>query len=100
MKKFSELNIKVESEVFVGRKIDIDDLFDQEIIIHDYRIVDSKFPKNGCTECLHMQITHENKKRVVFCLSRNLIQHIRQVNKEDLPITTTIVKQDKKYVFT
>jgi len=100
VKKFSDLGITVDSEVFVGRKIEIDDIFDQEIIIHDFRIVPSKFPKNGCTECLHMQISFENKKRVVFCLSKNLIQHISQVNRADLPILTTIVKQDKKYVFT
>jgi len=100
VKKFSELNIKVENEAFVGKKIDKEDVFDQQIILHDYRVVKAKYQDKGCTQCLHLQISIEGKMRVVFFTSNNLIRQIEQVSKEDLPRETVIVNKDKKYSFT
>jgi len=100
VQKFSDLNIKVENEAFVGKKIDKDDVFDQQIIIHDYRIVEAKYRDKGCTKCLHLQIEIEGRKRVVFFTSNNLIRQIEQVSKADLPRQTVIVNKDKKYSFT
>ena len=100
IKRFSELNITVENTAFVGKKIDKDDVFGQDIIIHDYRVVEAKYQDKGCTHCLHLQIEIEGKMRVVFFTSNNLIRHIEQVSKEDLPRSTVIVNKDKKYSFT
>jgi len=100
VKKFSDLGIKVENTAFVGKKIDKDDVFDQEIVLHDYRVVEAKYKKDGCTHCLHLQIEIEGKMRVVFFTSNNMIRQIEQVAKEDLPRSTVIVNKDKKYSFT
>jgi hypothetical protein len=78
----------------------MEDILDQQIIIHDYRIVPSKFPDKAYDRCLHLQIELDGKKFVAFSGSKNLVVHIEQVQREDLPIETTIVKKDKKLMFT
>lgn len=102
IKKFSDLNITIspENDVFTGKKKDIEDVLDQEIWIHDYKIVPSKFPEKAYDKCLHLQISIDGKKFVLFSGSKNLILHIEQVQRLDLPISTTIVKRDKKLLFT
>ena len=100
MKRFSDLNITIADGPFTGKKKEMDELFDQEIEIHDYRVVDSKFPKPGCEKCLHMQIAIDGKKYVAFCSSKNLIRNLDQIVKEDFPIVTTIRKDGKKFIFT
>ena len=102
IKTFSSLNITIapENEVFTGKKKDMEDIIDQPIVILDYRIVPSKFPEKAFDRCLHLQIEIDGKKHVAFSGSKNLVLHIEQVQRQDLPIATTIVKRDKKLMFT
>lgn len=100
MKKFSDLNITIDNETFTGKKKDMEDILDQEILIHDYKILPSKFPDKAYDRCLHLQISIDGKMHVVFSGSKNLVLNIEQVSKTDLPIQTTIIKKDKKLIFT
>lgn len=95
-KNFSEFGIKVESKAFVGKSIDIVDVLDQEIIVHDFKIGPSQHPKKDNDQCLTLQIEFEGKKRVIFSGSIYLQQMIRRVPKpEGFPFIATI-KKDKE----
>jgi hypothetical protein len=78
----------------------MEDILDQEIVIHDYKVVPSKYPDKAYDRCLHMQISIDQKKHVLFSGSKNLVLHLEQVPRCNLPIATTIIKRDKKLMFT
>lgn len=78
------------------------ELFNREIIIHGYTIEDSKcYQEKGNGKCLYLQITFEGKRRIVFTSSITLQKGILQRKfPDDFPISTTIVKRDKNFIFT
>jgi len=96
MKKFSEFGIKASYESFMGDKIKASKVLDKKMIIHKYRIGDSKFEG----KCLHLQISLNGEKRVVFTGSKSLMEMIEKVEKENFPFEATIKKEDERYVFT
>ena len=98
MFNFKDLGITPKNTQFKGKKIDMDDIINIEIIVHGFEIKDST-KKNG-TKYLTLQIEKDNTKRVVFTGSKNLMDLISQVSKKQLPFKTTIVKQDKRLEFT
>lgn len=99
MNKFSELG--VASRTLTGDKINIADIFDKEIIVTDFRVIESKFnKKNEDKMCLHLQIEYEGKQRVLFPGSEVLIDQITKVPKEKFPFTTVIKKEMNWYKFT
>jgi hypothetical protein len=99
MKKFSELNITQPEQSFTGEKIKLYNLLNREIIINDYRIVDSKF-KNSNTQRLDIDLQLDNLTRLTWTGSKRLIDTITQIEKTDLPFSTTIVKEGESYKFT
>ncbi|PQJ09520.1 hypothetical protein CJD36_019980 [Flavipsychrobacter stenotrophus] len=90
MKTFSELNIKSEREHFTGDKVKIGKVLNKQIVVHDYKIQNSKYTD----KCLHLQIEVNNSKHVVFTGSKHLIDVIQKVSKDNFPISTTIVEND------
>jgi hypothetical protein len=101
MKRFEEFNIKTAAKGFEGDKIKIAKILDREILIHDYKIEDSKhFKDRGNGKCLHLQISLNNEKHIVFTGATGLIETITQVPKEDFPFITTIREENDRYKFT
>lgn len=100
MKSFKEFGIKSVSQSLQGDKIKMDRILNREIVIHDYRIEDSKFNQQRGSKCLYIQISISGTKHVVFTGSINLMECIQQVPKEDFPFITTIVKENDRYEFT
>lgn len=98
MFNFKDLNIKPKENTFTGKKIDIDDVLNVEVIVHGYEIKDSTKKQN--TKYLTLQIEFENIKRVVFTGSKNLMDLISQVPIDKFPFKTTIRKNDKRLEFT
>lgn len=98
MFNFKDLGITPKNTQFTGKKIDIDDIINIEIIVHGFEIKDST-KKHG-TKYLTLQIEKDQIKRVVFTGSKNLIDLIQQVPKDKFPFKTTIAKQDKRLEFT
>lgn len=95
--KFSDLGIKAAGgKEFKGDKIEMYEVFKKEIIVHHYRIVDSKHPKQGSDKRLDMQITIDGKLRMLWTSSVNLIRTIQQVPEDKFPLEVTIVKTDNK----
>ena len=103
MNNFSQFNIKVESQAFEGDKIKMSRILNREIVVHHFKIEDSKvksFQEKGTGKCLHLQISFDNRKHVVFTSSSGLIEVIQKVPKDGFPFTTTIVEENDRYQFT
>jgi hypothetical protein len=92
--KFKDLNITTTINHFIG--ISVNRVINKAIIIHDYKIENSKFKD----QCLHLQIEVDGSKRVLFVGSKNLINTIEQIPKDKFPIEATIVKENNYYEFT
>jgi len=100
MKKFSEFNIDTKTTAFVGKKIDIENVFNTTITVHKFRIVDSKYPKDrGANKCLHLQISIESEFHVLFTISTDLMDQIQQIPANGFPFETKITKENKIYQF-
>jgi hypothetical protein len=98
MFNFKDLGIKPKQDTFTGKKIEIDDVLNIEIIVEGFKIQDST--KKAGTKYLTLQIEKEENKRVVFTGSKNLMDLISQVPKDKFPFKTTIKKNDKRLEFT
>ena len=98
VKEFKSFGIKPDTEKFTGESISIKKLFDKPIIVHKYKLTESKFEGKG--NRLDMQITFKDELRVVWTGSQNLISMINQVPKTEFPFSTTIVDNDGTYLFT
>lgn len=96
MKKFSELNVKQVPTGMVGDKIKVDRILNKKISVHNYKIVDSKFKG----KCLHLQIQIGDNKHVVFTSAKTLQDAMLQIEPQDFPFETTIVKEDERLFFT
>lgn len=73
-------------------------ILDKQIIVHDYDIKPSKFGDSD--KCLHIQISLNDKKHVVFTGSQYLMDTLERVGKSKLPFTTTIIEEEKRFEFT
>lgn len=99
MKKFSDFGIKAKSNRFVGDKIKMMKVLNQEIIVHAYRINKSKFENSSSDKCLHLQIEHKGEKHVLFTGSKILAETIQQVPEDSFPFATTITKEGETFQF-
>lgn len=80
-----------------GKKADLDSVLNQEILLLNYRIQDSKFYKrNGSGKCLTIQFETDNGPRVFFTGSEVLKNQIEKYGQE-LPFWATIKKIDRYY---
>ena len=99
LKSFKSLNVPMPSIGFEGTKIDIQELIDRDIILHDFKIEDSKFPKPGKEKCLHLQVAIGEIKYVSFTPTLRLIRQATSIEKGQLPITTKIIRAGKSLEF-
>lgn len=102
MKQFRELGLEKNTDKYLGEKISIDRVLNVKIIIHKYKIAPSilKNAKPG-EMCLHLQISFNGEKRVIFTGARELMRLLSNTNNDkDFPFETTIVKIDRSFDFT
>lgn len=101
MNKFSQFNIKTSTKGFEGDKIKISKILNREIVVHDFKIEDSKvFKQAGSGKCLHLQISISGQKHIVFTSSSGLIDAINQIPESGFPFITTIIEENDRYIFT
>ena len=101
MNKFSEFNINTSSKGFEGDKIKIAKILGREIIVHYFKIEDSKcFKDRGTGKCLHLQISLNDEKYIVFTGSSGLIEAIQLVPENKFPFSTIIIQKNDRYKFT
>lgn len=99
MKQFKDFGIKPKLQSFIGDKIKMNKVLNREIIVHDYRVEDSKYG-NGSDKCLYLQIEFNETKYVMFTGSKSLMEMIEQVPKSNFPFKTVIVKENDRPEFT
>lgn len=99
MKNFKDFGIKPEIASMTGEKIKISKILNREIVVHDFRIEESKFKKENAPSCLHMQISLDDVKHVVFTGSQVLANLIVRIPKDYFPFKTTIIKENERYEF-
>ncbi len=97
--KFSDLNIKAPKSKFTGDSISVHEIFGIEIIISDYEVEKSKFPEKGDGNRLSLQLKVDNKDRVLWSNSLVLRKMILDCPKDRLPVTATIIREGKRYIF-
>ncbi len=101
MNSFSEFNITQTAKGFEGEKIKMSKILNREIVVHYFRIEDSKvFKEKGSGKCLQLQISVSEKKHVVFTSSSGLIEAIKQVPEIGFPFKTTIIDDNDRFKFT
>lgn len=101
MHSFSQFNIKPVTKSFEGDKIKMSKILNREIIVHDFKLEDSKcFKDRGMGKCLYLQISINNEKHIVFTSSCGLIEVIQQVPEEGFPFLTTIIQDGERFLFT
>jgi hypothetical protein len=103
MNTFSQFNIKVESQSFEGDKIKMSRILNREIVVHHFKLEDSKvksFQEKGTGKCLHLQISFDNRKHVVFTSATGLIEVIQKIPEKGFPFRTTIIEENDRYLFT
>ena len=96
MKTFKELLVpKPTITFFVGNKINIYEMLNREIIVHDYKIEPSKYTENY----LQMQISIGDNKHVVFTGSKMLANTLEAIPPDEFPFKATICKNNKWFEF-
>jgi hypothetical protein len=98
MNNFKELGIIAKPNSFVGDKLKIDKVLNQEIKVHAFKIGLSVKKEN--TDYLTMQIEKNDTKYVIFTGSKILMQMIKEVPEDKFPFITTIVKNNDYPEFT
>ena len=100
MNKFSQFNITTSTKGFEGDKIKMSKVLNREIVVHDYKIEDSKiFPERGSGKCLHLQISINGEKHIIFTSSCGLINAITQIPADNFPFSTTIIQENERFSF-
>ncbi len=99
MTTFRDLNINTHPDLMMGEKVKISKVLNRDIQITNYRIVESKYPKNKSGKCLHLQFKLGDELKILFTGSDVLIHTIEQVKSEDLPIFCQIIQEGEHYEF-
>ena len=101
MNSFSQFNITQTAKNFEGDKIKMSKILNREIIVHAYKIEESKvFKDRGTGKCLHLQISINNDKHIVFTSATVLIEVIQQIPQTGFPFATTIKQENERFLFT
>lgn len=101
MNNFSQFGIKQVTKGYEGDKIKMSKILNREIVVHHYKIEDTKlFKEKGSGKCLQIQISVSDKKHVIFTGSGNLIEAIKQVPENGFPFKTIIIEENERFMFT
>ncbi len=100
MNKFSDFGITPTAKGFEGEKIKVERILNKGIMVHSFKIEPSKVEGKKGSDCLHLQLTVDNEKRVLFSGSFTLIEMIKRVPEDKFPFETTIVKENDRLKFT
>lgn len=98
MNRFSEI---VNDENLPGIKVNIQEIFDKEIVITNYRKLNHSKIK-GNSFCLQIQFKYtesSNELYVTFTSSEVLLKQVMRVSAEKLPFLATIRHRNNYYVF-
>jgi hypothetical protein len=89
------------ASVMDGRKLSLDSVLGRLIIIHRYRIADSKFEDASNPRCLMVQFEFagENGERFVFFSGSSVLMNQLETYKDKIPFSTIIKKMGRYFTF-
>ena len=90
MNSFSQMNIKAPVMAFTGDKIKLSRILNEEIIVHRYKIEQSKFQEKGNGQRLVLQLEWKGNQHILFSGSVTLMAMIREVPEANYPFKTII----------
>lgn len=96
MKQFSDFAVEAKRS-FIGPSVIIEDILEQEIIVEYFSIGPSI--KTPGTECLTLQIKHNGADKVIFTGSTFLMRPLKNLNDDDFPFQTKIIKVNRHWEF-
>lgn len=99
VKNFSDFKIRPKNDHFTGDKIKMLKILNQNIIVHGFRILPSKFENSNSETVMHMQLEFKDEKHILFTGSRILADMIGQVPEDGFPFKTKIIKEGESFVF-
>lgn len=100
MNKFSDFGEEAKP-LMDGRKVKIEELFDKEIIVLNFRIKNSKYDDAKNPRCLTVQFAfpeNQSEHRIFFSGSSVLMEQLEN-NKDKLPFSATVKRVGKYYTF-
>jgi len=92
MKRFSDF---ADTRQLEGDKIGINDVLNQEVIVHDFRVSESKY-NVGDKFYMTLQVKFDNRKRVIFTSSGVLRSQLEKY-KDELPFIAKIIRINNYY---
>lgn len=99
MKSFKDFGIKILEQSLTGDKIKMNRVLNREIIVHGYKLGNSKFEGKGAL--LTLQIELNNTKHIIFTSSTVLADAVKQIPDNGFPFKTTIIQDsNERYEFT
>lgn len=97
MKSFKDLNIDADEGRFVGKKISIDDIIGESIVVQDYKIEPSLYKEKGSGLRATLQIIYQDKHRIIWTNSVILKETLDKVREiEGFPFETNITGSMKQ----
>ncbi len=99
MKDFKDLKTTAAPVNFIGDKITMKKILNLPIVVHGYKIEDSKADKNK-GKYLTLQIMFDKNFRIVFTGGQSLMHSIKQITEDQMPFNTTIVENNERFEFT
>jgi hypothetical protein len=100
MLQFKDFNIKPPPPAFSGDKIKMNKILNKEIIVHKFRIEESKYKEKGNGKRLDIQIELNGNMYICWSSSIVLQDMIQQIPQSSFPFKTTIVMENERYQFT
>lgn len=95
IQKFSDFS--EENQNLVGEKLPIRKIFDKEVIVKAYRVMDSKaVPGKSCAQ---IQVDMDGKDYVVFTTSTVILRQLNQY-ADKMPFSTTVCCMGRYHTFT
>jgi len=92
MKRFSDF---ADTRQLEGDKIGINDVLNQEVIVHDFRVSESKY-NVGDKFYMTLQVKFDNRKRVIFT-SSGVLRNQLEKYKDELPFIAKIIRINNYY---
>jgi len=99
MNHFKDLGITAPAQAFIGDKIKLNRVLNEEITVHRYKIEKSNFEK-GDGMRLVLQIEWKASMHILFTSSVTLKEMIQNVPKDKFPFTTAIRMVNERPQFT
>lgn len=99
VRDFKDFGIKVKSDNFIGDKIKMLKILNQDIVVHGFKILPSKFENSNSKDVMHLQVEYKEDMHILFTGSKILSGMIKQVPEDGFPFKTRIIKEGESFVF-